>query len=248
MTRGCPSDLRLEAHLLDARSSGLSTHLDGCGDCQARLRRMEAEGDEFQRVVYPATVAAVVAAARPPVRRGWFAAFVPAFVPAAALAAAGLLVFLSPAPPADYLGLKGDALGLTVFVATPGGARAVADGATIPAASALRFQVRASIPCRLWIISVDAAGQVSRLYPPWGDDGADTVSGAPLPGGAVLDGKPGPERVFAVCSPQPVRLQTLEAAGRAVAMQGSEGLRGIRQLDGLPPGAEQASLLLEKGN
>jgi len=242
VTRGCPSDLRLEAHLLDAHASGLAPHLEGCAGCQARLRRMEAEGEHFRRFVFPATVDAVVDAARPARRTNWFAAF----VPAAAAAAAGFLVFLSPAPPSDYVGRKGDALGLTVFVGGPAGARAVEDGARIPAASALRFQVRSAAPCRLWIISVDAGGQVSRLYPPWGDEGAEVRSASPLPGGAVLDGRPGPERVFAVCTAQPLRLQDLELAGRAVASGGGDGVRRARQLDGLPPGALQASLLLEK--
>jgi len=244
VTRGCPSDLRLEAHLLDARASGLTPHLEGCADCQARLHRMKAEGEDFRRFVFPATVDAVVEAALPARRANWFAAF----VPAAAAAAAGFLIFLSPAPPSDYLGLKGDALGLTVFVGAPDGARAVADGASIPAASALRFQVRSAGPCRLWIVSVDAGGQVSRLYPPWGDEGAEAGSAGPLPGGAVLDGRPGPERIFAVCTPQPLRLQDLEAAGRVVASGGGDGVRRARQLDGLPAGALQASLLLEKGD
>ena len=48
MTNRCPSDLRLEAYLLDAASSGLFPHVDGCLDCQARLRRMNAEGEEFR--------------------------------------------------------------------------------------------------------------------------------------------------------------------------------------------------------
>jgi hypothetical protein len=244
MTRGCPSDLRLEEHLIDPSASGMSPHLDGCPDCQARLRRMEAEGEDFQRYVYPATVDAVVEAATPRVRRNWFAFL----VPASAAAIASLLVLVAPSPPDGYVGLKGDALGLTVFVGAPDGAHAVADGASIPASSALRFQIRSAGPCKLWIVSVDAGGQISRLYPPWGDEGADVAAGGPLPGGAVLDGKPGPERVFAVCSPRPIRLDTLETAGRAIAAQGTEGVRRTRELDGLPPGVVQASLLLEKGD
>jgi hypothetical protein len=244
VTRKCPSDLRLEAHLLDASASGLSPHLEGCADCQARLRRMEAEGEDFRRFVFPATVDAVMEAASPRRRTNWFAAF----VPAAAAAAAGFLLFLTPAPPEGYVGSKGGALGLTVFVGSPDGARAVADGARIPATSALRFQIRSSEPCRIWIVSVDAAGQVSRLYPPWGDEGAEVGSAGPLPGGAVLDGRPGPERIFAVCTQQPLRLSVLESAGRAVASGGRDGVRSARQLEGLPPGALQASLLLEKGD
>jgi len=243
VTRGCPSDLLLEAHLLDAGSSGLAPHLDGCPECQARLRGMEAEGEHFRRFVYPATLDAVLEAARPSSRRSRFGVF----VPATAAVAAGLLLLLVPAPPDGYVGSKGDALGLTVFVGTPDGARVVPDGGSIPAGSALRFQVRSSAPCRLWIVSVDAGGQVSRLYPAGGDEGAEVQTGSPLPGGAVLDGNPGPERVFAVCSPRPIRLQELESAGRAASARGREGVRGTTQLPGLPAGAVQASLLLEKG-
>jgi hypothetical protein len=244
MSQDCPSDLRLEAHLLDAGTSGLLPHLDHCPDCQARVRRMEAEGEDFRRFVYPATVDAVVEAARPARSWSWFATL----VPAAAAAAAGFLVLLQPSPPDGYVGTKGDALGLTVFVGTPDGARTVADGATLPASSALRFQVRSPSGCRLWIVSLDAAGQVSRLYPPLGEEGGEIGAEGLLPGGAVLDGRTGPERIFAVCSPEPLRLQEIEAAGRAAAGRGGEGVRAVRRLDGLPPSALQASLLLEKGD
>ena len=92
MTGACPSDLKLEFHLLDPASSGLASHLAGCPGCRERLERMAGEGEEFRRFVYPATVDAVVRAAR---RRGTLR-WLPALVPLAA--AAGLAFFLWPYP------------------------------------------------------------------------------------------------------------------------------------------------------
>jgi hypothetical protein len=244
MTGACPSDLRLEAHLLEPLGSAVAPHVDGCSSCQARLHRMEADGEDFRRYVYPATVDAVLDAARPSRRRNWFAAL----LSVTAATGTGILLLLRPVPPESYLGLKGDPLVLSVFVGTPEGARVVADGAQIPAASAIRFQVRTPAPCRLWIVSVDGAGQVSRLFPPWGDEGAEVTAPGPLPGGAVLDGRPGPERVFAVCATRPLGMKSLEAAGRLAASGGPGGVRLTRRLEGLPQGVLQASLLIEKGD
>jgi hypothetical protein len=39
MTAACPSDLKLEGHLLDPEASGLAPHIDGCASCRDRLRR-----------------------------------------------------------------------------------------------------------------------------------------------------------------------------------------------------------------
>lgn len=240
MSPPCPSDLKLEGHLLDPAASGLGPHIDGCTTCRARLHRMAEEGEEFRRFVHPATVEAVVAAARRPWRR-----FVPALASGAVIAIAGVLL-LCVAPPGDYLGVKGGGLGLTVFVGGPDGARAAAEGALVPASAALRFKVRPAAPCRLWIVSVDAASQVSRLYPPQGDGGAEVSEGGPLPGGAVLDGRGGPERIYAVCTAQPLSLADLSALCRAAAGGGEQAVRSARSIRGLPLGAVQESILLEK--
>jgi hypothetical protein len=97
--------------------------------------------------------------------------------------------------------------------------------------------------CFLWILSVDAKGQVSRIYPPKGVPpearGAGTV-----PGGAVLDGEPGPERLFAVCAPPAMAWGEVRAAAPAAA--GPDDVRGARALGGPLAGAMQATLLVEK--
>jgi hypothetical protein len=240
MTR-CPSDLDLERHLLDPVTTGIARHLDACAACTARLARMRREGDDFRRYVFPATVDAVVERSRP---RRRVPRWLLAAAPLGAIAAAAVAV-LAVRPPADYVGTKGGPLGLTVWVQRDGAARATADGDAVPAAAALRFEVRPERPCRLWIVSLDAAGEVSRLYPPAGDGGAPVARGpSAVPGGAVLDGRPGPERLFAVCTADALPLADLERAARAAAPGGEGGVRAASRLAGLPAGALQASLLL----
>jgi hypothetical protein len=241
----CPSELKLELHLLDPTASAVAGHVARCPDCRVRLDAMERLGAEFRAQVFPATVEWVVGAARPGRTLRWLLAW----APFPALAAAGALLFLVPAPrpPDDYVGLKGVELGLAVFAQVQGAARAVGDGDRVPAASALRFQLKPSAPCRLWLVSVDGAGQVSRLYPATGEASAPLGGPGPLPGGAVLDGRPGPERIYAVCTREPLAFSEVERAARAAAAGGVRGVRSGGALHGLPRGAAQATLLLEKG-
>ena len=243
MTR-CPSDLELERHLLGDAPQALALHLADCDRCAARLAEMRREGEEFRREVFPATVDAVVAGAahRRPHVRPWLVA---AGAPLAAAAAA--VLFLLGRPPRDYVGAKGGGeLSFAVFVQAPGGAHAAADGAAVPAGAAVRFQVRPAQPCRLWVVSVDAEGLVSRLFPASGDAPARIAEAGTLPGGAVLDGSAGPERIFAVCSDAPVALTDVERAAREAAGGGEARVRSGARLEGLPAGAAQATLLLEK--
>jgi len=237
----CPSELALEKHLAHPARSSARGHVAGCPQCQARLDQMRAEGAEFGGVVYPKTVDAVVErAGRKPrwMRLLWLA-------PAPILAAAALLIVVRPAqPPADYVGTKGVTLSLSVFAGDAAGARAIDEGGKVLATSALRFRVRPSAACHLWIVSVD--GEVARLFPTEGNTGALVSGTSPLPGGAVLDGKAGPERFFAVCAKPPVAFSEVERSAKALASRGPQALRDTRSLDGLPEGATQASLLLEK--
>jgi anti-sigma factor RsiW len=237
----CPSDLALERHLRDPARSALVPHLAACPACRERVARMGAEAEDFHRFVYPATVGAVEDAAeraagrRAPWRLSlWLA-------PVAAAAAAVALWW---GPGSDYVGTKG--FPFTAWLADPAGARAVKDGGEVPAAGALRFRVQPPAPCRLWIVSVDALGQVSRLYPAEGEGGAELRQGGALPGGAVLDGRPGPERLFAVCAREPMPFARVEQAARAAAAGGAGAVRSGKVLPGMPRGAVQATLLLEK--
>jgi len=234
----CPGELELEVHLLGGGPAAVEQHLGGCSRCLARLEEMRRLGEEFRQEVFPATVEAVARASRRR-RPSWLWSL----APISAAAAVALMVVVRPSP--SYLGTKGGPLGLSVFVQGPNGVRAAADGEAVPADAALRFEVRPARPCRLWLVSVDAQGQVSRLYPASGEAGQVAAAG-PLPGGALLDGRPGPERIYAVCTAAPVELAALESTVRAQVPSGEAGVRAARALSGLPAKTLQETLLLEK--
>jgi hypothetical protein len=163
-------------------------------------------------------------------------------------AAAALLLVVRPlSPTGGYLGVKGGGgVGLTVFSPGKETVRILADGAEVPARTALRFRVRLSEPCRLVLLSVDGAGAVSRLDG-GGSMGVPLTAGLhDLPGGVELDGQPGPERLYAVCLPDTQAIPAVEEAARAVATRGAEGVRRAGPLPGLPAEATQVTQLLEK--
>jgi hypothetical protein len=246
MSARCPSDLALEEHLLAGAKSQVTQHVTGCEHCRQRLLRMEREGEDFRRFVFPRTIERIEAAAERRPRRNWLRMLLP--VPAMAAAAAAVLLLVRPAaPPDDYVGIKGAGdLGLTVFTQSEnGGPRVLADGAQVAAGASLRFRVRSAAPCRLVVVSVDGDGNVSRLDPAGAEGFPLSAGGEDLPGGVQLDGKAGPERVFAVCGPE-LTPETAVDAARRVASGGAVAVRSASVLRGLPSGATQATLLIEK--
>ena len=237
----CPSELDILRHLHAPRPE-LERHAEACQGCAARLEEALRSADTFRREVFPATLDAVVERSRPWRPRAWMLAPIPALAAAAVV----LLLVRTGSPPPDYVGVKGG-LALAVYVRDGGGesARAASDGQVVAPDAALRFEVRAAQACHLWLLSVDASGQVSRLHPAIGDPPSvkgDTV----LPGGAMLDGTPGPERVFAVCTPSPLPFSEVERIARTAAPGGEASVRSLRTLPDLPRGALQATVLLEK--
>jgi hypothetical protein len=163
-------------------------------------------------------------------------------------AAAGVILLAGPsAPPDDYLGAKGgNSMGLAVFLQDAAGPHPARDGEVVSASASVRFKVRPSRPCRLWVLSVDATGQVSRIFPAEGEGGVEVVRTTELPGGAVLDGQAGPERFLALCAPGPVPYARVEGAVRAAVAADPEAVRAVRTIPGLPAGTVQDSVLLEK--
>lgn len=243
----CPSDLALEICLLAPARSEIADHVARCAACTARLEQMRRDGDVFERDVYPATVAAVVEAARParttPRARGprWVRVAIP-------LAAAAALVVFWIARERRPAGVRD--FHLAVYVEAPNGARPVGDGAEIPADARLRFEVEPRSPCCLWVLSVDATGDIARLYPPKGDAASEALVHPPerqdLPTVAVLNGQPGPARIFAVCTRSPVPWLVVKKAAAEKIGTGDEAVRKLRALEGLPAGSSQTTLLLEK--
>ena len=240
MTRH-PSELALEAYLLDRERSPVAPHLAGCEHCRARIARMEREGEDFRRFVLPATLDAVLEKNAPGRSRRWL--WLVGLAPIAA--AAAVIVAVRPGgPPEGYVGEKGG-LSLAAYLGGPGGAKAILDGQTVQPSAALRFSVAPHGHCNLWVVSVDETGQVSRIYPTAGDGGAPVSKQGALPGGAVLDGRTGLERFYAVCSPGPLAYEELAKSVRA-SVHGADDVRKGPAVSHLPKGTRQASLLVEK--
>jgi hypothetical protein len=202
-------------------------------------------GEEFRREVYPATVDAVAEAAAPRLRLSRWLSLAP--IPIAAAAAVALFFVVPLGAPRDGGRLLGDDLAIRVFTQNADGARDLTDGQGVPAGSELHFFVHPCEPCKLWLLSVDAGGKVSRLYPAQGEVGLEVSSDVTLPAGVALGGGAGPERIFAVCSVKPLLFADIERAAQAAAGGGGEeAVRRARQLPGLPDGVDQVTLLLEK--
>lgn len=238
----CPSDLDLEAFWVgEAGARRLhGDHLATCPSCGARLAWMREAEHAFEHRVLPATLPAVLAASAPRRRSPRVLASAAGLVALAAAAA----VLLHARPPDGYVGAKGAAGAIEVYVRDGASGRRLANGDRVRAGDALRFVVRA--PGRgVLVFSVDALGRVSRLYPARGEEPlrADGV----LPGGAILDDTPGPERIFAFYlapgSPGQSVVRVEEAARAAYAGGGAELLRSTARL---PLPLEHESILLEK--
>jgi hypothetical protein len=116
----------------------------------------------------------------------------------------------------------------------------------VAAAASVRFRVRAASACRLWILSLDSTGEFSRLYPGEGTGGAAVSGLVEIPGGAVLDGRPGPERIYAVCSPGPSRWRALAPLLKVQATSGEAAVRAPPSAAALPSGTQLDSVLVEK--
>jgi hypothetical protein len=99
--------------------------------------------------------------------------------------------------------------------------------------------------CFLWIASVDAKGQIAQVYPPQGV-AVKNIPAGPVPGGAVLDGQPGLERLFALCSDDDdVKWDDVRKAA-APAAHGPDALRRTRTLAKPLDEECQSSILLDK--
>jgi anti-sigma factor RsiW len=238
MTPACPGSLQLHQHLADPARSKLAGHLAGCPHCVQRLAEIQSRFATFDSVVFPRTVDAVVGRA-PRQRRPWWVLAAP--LPVFALAA---LVLLAPRHRiTEEVAPRGSGLMLSVFVAGPSGIRALKDNDRVPADAALRFEVHPPQTCWLTILSLDATGEVSRLFPLSGDSAQ--VSGGLLPGGAVLDGTLAPERVFALCGVKQLPVDSIRQELRQHVVA-QHPLRTLSLVDSIPSDALQATLFLEK--
>ncbi|GEN13230.1 hypothetical protein SAMN05443572_11923 [Myxococcus fulvus] len=225
-TSQCPSDLTLEEHLLRPNPA-TARHITGCAHCQSWERAAAEASGAFARQ-HPRWMAK----ARPSPLRRWAP-----LLATAALAAVALVLLHAPSPELPRYATKGDEL--TVYIGGQGAPRAATQGEHVRPGESLRFQVAPGAAAFVWIASVDATGAVSRLVPAEGTTPLAVDGTQVLPGSAVLDAAEGPERIWAVISPEPLGWTVVEQA-----LQGSP----VRDPTAVHiPGARTSTVLLERG-
>jgi hypothetical protein len=202
--------------------------------------------DYFASHVFERTLPAVTRRALTGRWKAWIVplALAPALAVALVLAVPGRLGLPVPSGH-DAYGIKGAAT-LRVFALRDGAVSQVSSGEALAAGDQLRFQIEPAGARYVLIVSVDAQGTVGVYLPFEGTESAVVDGGGTFlsPDSVILDATPGPERVFALFSAKPIRVDTvaplLETLGRA-------GPVAIREPRLLPLATEgQVSFLWEK--
>ena len=236
MTTSHVSAFALDALALGAldrdREAEIHAHLAGCVDCRGARDRAAALREHFTIRVLPRGLQA---------RRyhRWLWLAVPAL-------AAALLVVLWPRlkPEPSDLGIKGTA-SWQVFANRSGHTFAVHDGTELAAGDRIRFIVVPGGARYLLVASVDGRGAVTIYYPYEGSQSAPIDGDRfELTGSIVLDAAPGPERIYALLSDEPITADAVRAPLHMVARGGAVAIRGTYALP--VPVRAQASLVFEK--
>ncbi|NMO15435.1 hypothetical protein HPC49_33740 [Pyxidicoccus fallax] len=238
------SSLQLDALALDAlpadARSAARAHLDACATCRARAEELASLRSHFTVHVLPRTAPAL---RRPP---AWHSAW-RWLVPLVAVTA-GVLVMARP-PKTDTepeYGVKGGAT-LQLFAHRGERTWKVQEGESLAPGDQVRFRLDGGGLPYVLLVSVDGAGQVNTYHPFGGARSAPLSEGAQaeVPGSVVLDTAPGPERLFALFSREPLTFDSVAPALRELAAGGANAIRHQTRLP-VPDGAQQATFLFEK--
>lgn len=240
-------------------AAAMQSSLQGCADCRARYDRLaEAQAGFLDSVRPELESAAILArleapAAAPPSKLAarWYERLGGGLVPA--LMAAVLLLAVAPvaldlgAPEPPTTRQKGGGVGLVMFVKDGAGIHRGADGERLRQGDQVQFRYSAGGHRHLFVLSVDARGVLSPLYP---EDPTESISVEAegthvLEGSVILDDAVGPERIFAIFSDGPVTFGELDRAAR----DGLARAGGVTGLSALPlerDDVEQATVLIVK--
>lgn len=232
----------LAAGKLDgAEADAARAHIVTCTRCRDDLAAAEAAGAKFMRDVLPRTLPAI----RPRRSRWW--TLVPAVL-APALAVLALVWWSkrggAPERDDDDVRIKGS-LTFQVFASHGHDVIPVRDGTRLLPGDSIRFVVGSGGPGYVMVASIDGAGHASIYYPYDGARSGDATSKpSELPGSIVLDASPGPERLFALVSAEPLEASVVTRALAAIGAGGAQAIRDTTRLD--VPAAAQASVVFEK--
>jgi len=223
-------------------------HIATCDRCLADSEESERSRDHFRLDVLARTMPHIERRAVRPIwrRAPWPALLVPA------LAAAAILLFVvlsgreGTTDQDGDLRIKGGAT-LQVFAHRNGHVFRVEDGAALAPGDRIRFVVYPADLPYLLIASVDGAGVVTVYFPYGGHESERLQDAAPrieLPGSIALDAAPGPERIHAIFSREPVSADAVEVILSGVGAGGAQAIRNHQHLD--IPAPAQATVYFEK--
>jgi len=231
------SALTLDALALGAldreTATQIEAHLASCAACRDDQQAAAALRAQFTRSVLPRGLAV-----RRPWRWAWLA------LPAFAAALAVVFALWPRAQPIPEIAIKGDA-SWQVFANRDGQTFAVRDGAELAAGDRIRFALLPGGAHYVLVASVDSTGAAT-IYYPYGGEMSAAIGGERVePAGSIaLDAAPGPERIFAILSDQPIAAADVVTQLREVATGGAEAIRATHALR--LPARAQLSLVFEK--
>jgi hypothetical protein len=220
-------------------------HQRSCERCTRLAASLDGFHQEFTAEALPRTRAIVRARVRGQRMRRWW--WMTALLAPVAAAAVFLIVGRKPAP-GDGEAAIAEKGGPSLGIVARRGARIfpVGSGERVRPGDQIRFVLRGvTYPYGL-IASVDGAGETNIYFPYDGPASVPVASGSrvELEGSIVLDGRLGPERVFALFSRRPLSAASVR---QALAALGGQGGDAIRRASALPVAADaQSSVLLEK--
>jgi len=238
------TDTHVSQLVLDTKALGaldrdiaarVQAHLAHCTRCRDDERIAAELRAQFTVQVLPRGL---------PARRSprwlWFAC--PA---AAAVLLLVMMVWRSPVERVDDLGIKGNA-SWQVFANRDGQVFAVHDGTELVAGDRIRFAMIPAGARYLLVASIDGLGTATIYYPYDGPQSTAIEGDRVEPAGSImLDAAPGPERIYAILSDEPIAADLVRAQLRAVARGGADAIRNTRTL---PLAARaQVSVVFEKG-
>jgi hypothetical protein len=245
-----PNGFELDCFAVDETVSFAATvrkHVAACEPCRRRVNRFRADRAHFVGVLdrtMPAVLAKIATDAREK-RRGW--KYWWTMLPLAAGLA--LVSFGSVALDArrelhPALAVKGDPA-FTLYVQRQGRASPFVSGGSLSPGDPIRFVLRPSGLRYLLLVSIDASGRANTYFPYGGTssvaiDDADEVT---LPGSIELDATPGPERVFALFSREPLEATAALEALVAIGRGGPDAIRREERL--AVPAEAQSTVLFE---
>jgi hypothetical protein len=214
----------LSSHTLDAWLMGLlpaaerseaEAHLSACSRCRQALEQQQKDHQKFNQEIFAKTWPTL----RDKVTRktGWrtwwgrWPVMIPVGVGAAAAVALVVFVFFIKPQASDEVRIKGDPT-LQIFAKRPDREQVFAVTPEVKLRPGDRIRFVAEAPGRgfLLVVSKDRGGQVSFYVPTFGAQSVEIPPGKhEMPGSIELDQAPGPERIYAIFSDEPLSVATI---------------------------------------